>query len=155
MTTSNSAQPTTENLHDDLILERLDDGQILVYTVKSSKRVVADIWTESIKEQILNVPTGKPFVALYDVSPIMAITPYARAKLEELSDYTHTAEQYADKYGYLVFVLSNSIMNTIVRHFINFDLSRKHKGKYERKIFQDKNKGLAWLREQMANSTKS
>ncbi len=135
----------TETLHADLDLERLHNGQIIVYTVKSAKREVTDIWVESIKKEILATPNNQPFIALYDVTPIMAVTPYAKAKLQELSDYTHSDEKYTEKYGYIAFLLSNSMLNTIVRRFVNFDLGRKRAGKYERQIFQDKDQALAWL----------
>lgn len=132
--------PDIEHIHKFVTREWVYDRKIVVFSVENTSRDTADAWANGIKEILATWPKEKPYLAIYDVSKIMSLTPYARKRTEDVAVFA--SEQ--NLHGYTAIVLQNNILSTILKLFVQRDLTRKNAG-FERRIFLKREEAIEWL----------
>src|SRR5512144_1348868 len=74
----------------------LCDRQIVVFRISSVSREVVDAWIDTVKATMESWPANRPYLAIHDMtSEKIALTPYARARAEELLPLAAKAPGYA------------------------------------------------------------
>lgn len=121
-------------------LEWLDTGRMVVLTLKDNSRTAVADWAAIIQAVATDWDTNKPYLALYDLSGI-EITPYYRERGLDISDAVqHLSGRYA------VVLDDGGSMSTMRLYF---KMAIEKRSAREGKIFTDRDKALAWLREKL------
>lgn len=132
--------PTERNeLVSGLYVERVDDGQIVIFTILKMVRTVVDAWIDACNEEMrICLEQGRNLSILQDLSDRhVTQTPYSRERGQDIVD------AYPDLTGRIAFVLPDTPDNQRIRLFVQ----RQEHQYRERKVFFSRDEGLAWLRE--------
>lgn len=125
-----TTQKTREEIHPAVIREWLHDDHIVAYTLGDVAREAIDAWAEAVIDLQRQWPDDRSYLALYDVSSIPALTPYARKRAEDIAS---NAAQMEIEGRYAV-VLKRSIISMIIRLFMQRDLTERNRH-FERRLF--------------------
>jgi hypothetical protein len=131
---------TIEKIAEGVTREWLDDGAIAVYTIYNTKRTTADIWADAMLKVVAEMSPNTPYLALYDITRVVSLTPYARTKALEVATQLYTRQIH----GRSCVLLSNNVLSQVLRLFMLRDLAG---GTMERGVFLKREPALAWLRE--------
>lgn len=135
-----STAPDMDQIHKSVVREWLHDRQIVIYTVQDTARETVDAWADAILELMQRWPKNKPYLAIYDVSNVIALTPYARKRTEAIAKIAATL----DLDGHYAVVLKNNIFSLILKLFIQRDLSSQNHT-FERQVFMSREQAIEWL----------
>ena len=141
---------TSEEIAHGVVLERLYDEQLVIFTVTSVALEAIDAWAESAIALLETWPTDQPHLVMHDVSDReLALTPHIRKRAQDV------ANAFPDIEGRSAVIMPKGPGGFVLRPFINL-LRRGREGR-EQRVFLDREKGLAWLEELLdkPNSTDS
>lgn len=114
------------------------DRQIVCYTLLSSSRQTVDTWAKKAIRVLNTWDENQPYLALYDVSKIVALTPYGRTRSQEIAEVAQRVR------GAYAVVLSDSVLSHVIRLFVERRL-RKQRRTHEHVITHSKAEALEWL----------
>ena len=135
---SNASTP--QELAPGLLRYWLYDGQIVVYKATAISRQVVDSWIASVKDVMAAWPSTQPYLVIHDFRDHnIALTPYARARSEELIKVPVGVP------GYAAILLPRNFVATIIRLFMRVQKS----GGIDNQLFFDYEEGLSWLKSKM------
>lgn len=142
--TTVQAQTEVIQLGDHVTLEWLDEGRIAVFVMKNSTRSAVDAYIDGNLDVIRNWDDSKLFCVMTDASsPDVAVTPYLRERLNEVSDLIKTRELR----GFSALVMQRGFMTSIIRLAGNTFLRRA--GKLHQRYFLNREQALEWLRKSL------
>lgn len=140
--------PDVDHLHPKVRREWLHNRHIVIYTVFDVSRTVVDVWAEAVIDLMEKWPPDRAYLAIYDVSNIPSLTPYARKRAEDIA---RVAANLAHIDGAYAVVLKRNFLSMIIRLFVLRDLPGQNP-KFKRRVFFDRDEALAWLEEFLATA---
>lgn len=120
----------------------VDDRKIVIYKVLNATRRSVDAWADGILETYNTWDTTQPYLAIYDMTAVLTMTPYARIRIHELVE-TAKSKQIKGRYG---IVITNFMISNIIRLFVRRELDRQNSD-FVREFFSDQDAALEWLRQ--------
>ena len=135
------SSPLVEQLSAGITLERLHDGQILVFTITDVSRMTLDSWVNAIKSNTAGWRDDQKYFALnhFDGKNV-SLTPYLRAKIEELADWRPAQR------GCVAMVLPRTFFAKLMTLFLPAMKSQN----IQSRLFFTRDEGLAWLEKSLA-----
>ncbi len=135
------SSPLIEQLSAGVTLERLHDGQILVFTITDVSRATLDTWVNTIKSITASHPAGQKYFALnHFEGKNVSLTPYLRAKIQELAAWRPTQG------GYIAAVLPKTFFAQLMTLF----LPAMNRNNIQSRLFFTRDEGLGWLEKSLA-----
>lgn len=134
--TSSSDIPPTEDLGHGVTLQRLSNGQITAFTIRSTARDAIDTCVDILLNLAAAEHDQHPCVALLDLSALGGLTTvsYLKDRLAEIMQV---------RSGRIAVVIGNSFMVRLATLLVCSQSSRG----IEVCVFPDRNKAMAWLEE--------
>lgn len=133
-----------EQLADGLTLERLDEGQILIFKIDSMSQATLRTLFSTVEEIQRKMPNDTPYLAMYDATQNLSasVTPTVRKVASEV------ARKKPLQSGRNALVVSSlfSMLISPLKLFFKRDLQRIQK-KILWEVFSNREAALAWLRE--------
>ncbi|MBX3083621.1 MAG: hypothetical protein KF716_18450 [Anaerolineae bacterium] len=119
----------------------LFDHQIVVFKMTSVSREAVDVWIDTVKATMTAWSSDHPYLAIHDMtSEKTALTPYARARAEELLPLgTRTP-------GFAAIVLPGTFVGQVIRLFMR---TQKNQGVHN-EIFFTLQEAITWLTTKMS-----
>ena len=114
------------------------DRRLVVYKLLDSSRETVDTWVKSVIDVLKEVPTTQPFLAIYDVSDVLALTPYARKRSMDIV----TAAQHHQ--GAYALVLSNAIVSNVMRLFVRREIDPTNR-RFVSQFFHRDSEAQTWI----------
>ena len=146
MTSTNHAYPIDTALLEPSPVEQISPGltrqwicdrQIVIFKITSVSREVVDSWIDTVKVTMENWPGNRPYLAIHDMtSDKVSLTPYARARVQELIPLSAKAP------GYAAIVLPKTFVGQIIRLFMRTQRSQGNRNE----IFFTVESALDWLK---------
>ena len=119
-----------------VVLDRYFRGRLVAFTVTDAKQLTIDAWANTVGREMRNWPTHQPYLALHDLSsPQIVVTPYARARAQEL--YAIRPELQ----GRIAVVLPQTFAAQLIQLFVK----NQRQGNLVTEMFLDRQEALAWL----------
>ena len=128
--------------------EWLENSSIFVLTLLDSTRQGIDDYHAAI--ETVRQPWNKncPFFAIYDVShPDVAVTPYAREKMNSLARNAPSG-----LYGAYAIIIKSPIVKTLAMLYLR--VARRKDSKFTHAFFTNKQAAINWLLEKKAGYDK-
>lgn len=121
----------------------LDNAQIVVVRMENPAQATVDTWAARNLAIRQNWPAGKPLLMLIDVSNDMTMTPYMRAKTEEVS------RVHRELIVYTALLITPNLTGQILRLFTRAMQVRQTELQQRVQFFFEFEEGLKWLRLQI------
>ncbi|MCC6975946.1 MAG: hypothetical protein IT322_18225 [Anaerolineae bacterium] len=123
-----------------LTIERLFEGQLVIFTLSDMKRETVDAWIDAcLGEMRICLETGRLLRVIQDLShPAANHTPYSQKRGSEVT------EAYPELKGYVAFILESSVEATRTQMFIR---SQPHRYRV-RDVFFDRDEAIIWIVQQ-------
>ena len=131
---------TLEVLADGLKRQLYDNGQIVVYTLETTRRETIDTWAEIVIDRLKKWPEGKPYLVIHDASRIF-LTPHLRIRSQEIAETPRE-----DVQGAYAVVLPSSVVGQLMKLFVRRKLAANKTGR-QANVFTSLEEALIWLRE--------
>lgn len=121
-----------------LIMERLEPGPVVIFTLSDMRRDTVDAWIDAcLAEMRACVKAGRPLRVVQDLSHPAAIhTPYSQKRGLEVT------EAYPELGGRVAFVLAESLEATRTQLYIR---GQPHRYR-QRDVFFSREEAIAWVR---------
>ena len=138
-------QAQSENYSHGITRSFIDDGRIvLVETEGDMSRNAINTWASLLVLTMQEWPTERPLAILHDLThPAQGLTPFAR---ERTADVVKARPDGLVVYNAVL--LPPTFIKQIIGMFLRIPLLQKD-GQYM-KVFSDKDKAIAWLREKIS-----
>ncbi len=134
-----SFQPTSpdiEQIVPGVTLERLHDDQAFIFTISDISRVVIDAWAGKIKDLTRDWPDDRTFFAVNHFDgKRLNLTPYMRAKIQQLADWQ------PERRGYIAGVLPRTFFAQLMTLF----LATMKRNNMTTRFFFTREEALVWL----------
>jgi hypothetical protein len=132
---------SVEELAPHVTREFLQDGRIVVFSLKSVSRNDVDTYAYYLNATSDDYPTEAPFCLIQDFSELPTLTPYVRQMIDDV--VTHFQEKFPAVY--VAVLVQPSIYGRITSNFVQRDLDSPSGG--ERRILANRDEALNWLGE--------
>jgi hypothetical protein len=143
MKDTNPISSQVEDLAPGATFERTHNGQIFVFMLSDITRVSIDAWIAKIKDLTGGWTNERPFLALTQVSgKYMTLTPYLRARMEELSHWN------PNLWAYTAVVLPKSFFVQLMASFV----PTLHLRNTQARLFHTHEEALGWLEKALAET---
>jgi hypothetical protein len=139
VTFSEDSSPV-EQITAGLTRQWLFDHQIVVFKPSSVTHPAIDAWIDCVKATMEQWPTNLPYLAIHDMtSDNVSLTPYARARAEELIQVSTKAGSCA------ALVVPRTFVGQVIQMFVR----TQRKQGIHNEIFFSMQAALDWLKPQM------
>ncbi|MCU0513218.1 MAG: hypothetical protein MUE40_11695 [Anaerolineae bacterium] len=126
--------------------QNLHHGQVIVYTFSDSQRETIDAYMADELALLKAQPPGEKLYLMHDMGhPRAVLTPYLRARLEEIP----AVVQAASLSGYSATILPDTIMNRILALFVT---SFGRRTGMVQGLFTRREEALRWLEDKWSSS---
>ena len=129
-----------EKLSEKVYRTRLENDRIIVYKVLDSSRQSVDAWADGILDLYKDWDPENLYLAVYDLSAVVALSPYARKRTREIVD---SSMHLQGRYGV---VLSNSLVSFAINLFVRRELDRTNRN-FIREFFATREEAIEWLKQ--------
>lgn len=131
-----------EQLSDHVYRKWINDNKIVIYKALNASRKSVDAWADGILQTYETWDIAQPYLAIYDVATIMAMTPYTRFRVKDLVESAQTKRIH----GRYAIVISNMAVSNIMRLFVRRELDRQN-ADFVREFFRTQEDAISWLKQ--------
>jgi hypothetical protein len=131
-------QPGVRELGNNITQEWIVDGPILIFTGQEATRIAVDTWMNAFKNVLEVWPKDKFLHVINDFSsPRSSLTPYAKAKADEI------IKQYPAIFGYTGIVIQENFAGRLIRIWYGIESSFL---KGQTRVFYKRADALEWIK---------